>query len=385
MQRSNSAFPFVLACFIGGMAVLPPCSFSAFAQPVAVPAATPPQHPVGMPEDGLLSLPKEGEVMPSSPVTPPVTPVPLQTIAPAPPAQPNAPLDYYGAPERRTPATVALPDVPDNAPGAEDTRFQPSSGAWPYSIMYPAAEIANLKNILALYERKGFIIDQAAGAAAAQSGVDELYRSLQEKPLPANLVYPSFKLRSIVYRAANEWSVWLNNRHITNMNNRKDGEITVLHVNRESAEFAWIPTNAELLSAILQLRLLPEDVRPKTTETPRHRKAVGGKRKGWLDTSTSVVHFVLRPNQTFSSETFEIFEGVPAAMEAGVNRAIQLETEPDSATAAPEGDPDKIITDLQQQLGGTASPGTSEQTLEETAGQKQSPKAQIIRALGLDN
>lgn len=292
-----------------------------------------------------------------------------------------------------------LPNPLDIVGDADNSGFQPSYGNWQYSIMYPSTDITNLKNILALYERKGFIVEQAATPTEeAKPTVEELYRKLQEKPLPANMVFPSFKLRSIMYRGPKEWSVWLNNRRITNENNKTENEVFVIKVTGDYAEFAWIPTNAELLSAILQLRLLPEGSRPKISETPKHRKALSKKSDGWLDKNTSVVHFILRPNQVFYTETFEVFEGTPDALAASMNRAIQLETEPNSSPITPENDPTKIIKDLQGQLenmegqlGQQPQPEatantpaqTSEQKAIEMLDQKQNPKAQMMRTLGL--
>ncbi len=65
----------------------------------------------------------------------------------------------------------------------EDSGFKPSYGSWPYSIMYPSTEISNLKNILALYERKGFIVDKVEEEAPEQAKapeptIDDLYQKL---------------------------------------------------------------------------------------------------------------------------------------------------------------------------------------------------------------
>lgn len=395
MKRSNAirllflALPVLAA--MGGAAVYP------FAAAANAPApAAPAQLPT---EDGLLSLSDEplppvdnstaAPAVPQNPVNPlVVSPAPTDAVAPPAP---------YDAPQQNAPEANALPDPMDIVSSPEDTGFKPSYGGWPYSIMYPSTEIANLKNILALYERKGFIVDQAAETAPeeAKPTIDDLYKKLQEKPLPPNMVYPSFRLRSIVHRGANEWSVWLNNRHISNDTNKPENEIVVVSVNKEFAEFAWIPTNAELLSAILQLRLLPEGSRPKLSETPKHRKATSDRSEGWLDKSTSVVHFILRPNQTFYSETFEVFEGVPDSISASMSRAIQLETEPNSSPITPENDPTQIIKDLQKQLdeqkqageqqppAEAEAPATLEQKTNEIIDQKQNPKAQMMRTLGL--
>ncbi len=165
--------------------------------------------------------------------------------------------------------------------------------------------------------------------------------------------------------------------------------MVVVNINKEFVEFAWVPGNAELLSAILQIRLLPEGSRPPVSKTPTHRRSVVSSSEGWLDKKTSVVHFILRPNQTFYAETFEVFEGVPSSLAGSINRAIQLETTPDAAPMRQGEDPNQIIKDLRRQLGEIEErneaqrPQTSEDAIKEQATQKQNPKAQMMRTLGI--
>ncbi len=368
----------------------------------------------GLPgEEGLLDLPMAPASAPvpgQLPVTPlqgvpsPVAGQPPMTLpqdASAQMTEQPLPQDTTQAePDAQATINALLPNPLDIVSDTSDTGFKPSYGSWQYSIMYPSTEMTNLKNILALYERKGFIVDQATPEQQAQQQempptVEEIYQKLQEQPLPANLVYPSFKLRSIIYRNANDWSVWLNNRHITNETNKTENEIVVVQINKNFAEFAWIPSNAELLSAILQIRLLPEGSRPPTSETPSHRKSTISQSSGWLDRNTSVVHFILRPNQVFYAETFEVFEGTPNMLASSIDRAIQLETQPNAAPVATGEDPTQIIKDLQKQLEaaerGKAAPQpnadgtepTLENQAEEFIKQKQNPKSQMMRTLGL--
>lgn len=367
-------------------------------------------------EDGLLSLPSLPPAAASSPTPsavpgqPPVEPVaagapqPPPVTSPAPQAAPITAPAPEPAPlteEQKAAQTLhaLLPNPLDIVSDTDANGFKPSYGNWPYSIMYSSVEMTNLKNILALYERKGFVVEQASPTQKAEEApppsVDDILQKIKDQPLPANIAYPSFKLRSILYRGANNWSVWLNNRHITNENNSGTNEIAVVSVNRDYAEFAWVPTNPELLSAILQVRLLPEASRPPVKETPKHRKAINKSATGWLDKASSAVHFILRPNQIFYAETFEVFEGTPPALSASVNQGIQMES-PAAATApAMQEDPTKIIKDLQKQLedaqkaqGGASGPAPASTPAANDAAatilnQKQNPKAQMMRTLGL--
>lgn len=343
--------------------------------------------------DGLLSLPTD-------PL--PNTPGNKLILNPAPAAQPKAQASEASAPENVPPTNAdedgnPLPNPLDIVSDTDTNGFKPSYGSWPYSIMYPSTEITNLKNILALYERKGFIVEQATEPEqnpqeVAEKSIEDLYSKLQSRPLPPNLVYPSFKLRSILYRNPNDWSVWLNNRHITNENNKKDFELSVVNITKDYVEFTWIPANPELLSAILQLRLLPEASRPPVSATPKHRKVVTSNPEGWLDKSTSQVHFILRPNQVFYSETFEVFEGVPDLLVGSVNRAIQLETEPNSEPTASSGELDDIIKGLKDQLETVESmnkkisgEGTPAETgkAEPSATPKAAQQTKALRKLGI--
>ena len=355
--------------------------------------------PQALPPDNAAAVPGQPPVQPVANAVPDQAPAQLQPVVTPVPGQPPGPgqptvqpVPSAPTPEQQSQETLnaLLPNPLDIVSDSGDAGFKPSYGSWQYSIMYPATEMTNLKNILALYERKGFIVEQQTPDQLAeqepQPTVDDVLKKLESQPLPTNLAYPSFKLRSIIYNGANNWSVWLNNRRITSENNGPQNEIAVVQVNRDFAEFAWVPTNAELLSAILQVRLLPEDRRPPLSETPKHRKATNNQSDGWLDKSTSVVHFILRPNQIFYAETFEVFEGTPQSLSASLDNAIHADEKPTTASTTTE-DPTKIIKDLQQQLEAAEKapppPGTAEQKAMEFINEKQNPKAQMMRTLGL--
>lgn len=349
---------------------------------------------------GMLSLPPgQPAALPTAPPASAVISAPSPENTPA-TATTTVPVTEMTEEQKAEATMQAL--LPNPLDIVSNDGFQASYGAWPYSLMYPPEEMTNLKNILALYERKGFIVEQEAAPSeeTAQPSVEEIYQKLQQTPLPPNLVFPSFKLRSIIYRHANDWSVWLNNRRITNETNKPENELSVVAISKDFVEFAWVPGNAELLSAILQTRLLPAASRPPTSPTPTHRKAIAAHPEGWLDRSTSIVHFILRPNQVFYAETFEVFEGTPNALSASISRAIQLEKEPNAASATPQNDPTQIIKDLQKQLDaaerrpppGQSSPDaaapapatpSAADTTKDFINQKQNPKAQMMRTLGI--
>ena len=289
---------------------------------------------------------------------------------------------------RPAPPAVALPaddmltaSAPTNSLEAQissDPNFKPSYGTWESSIMFGTSQIANLKNILALYERKGFIVEQ------------EVAEEQEEAPTPqfediqlGDITYPSFKLRSIAYLGNNNWSVWLNNRTITNLNNSDESNIVVTTVNKEFAEFTWIPDDAELLSAILQRQVAPEKA-PEPDHVPINRLA-RGKPQAWLDPNTSLVHFALRPNQTFYSGTFEVTEGLPKTLQKSMDFSLDIKDE----NLNMEGDvANSLINQLQKDVrrGSADLRGQREANDIEgkMTGSKMSPKSQIMKVLGLN-
>lgn len=225
-------------------------------------------------------------------------PAPFPTLPPAetPPAETPAPAQPPAAASATPSATVSnlLKEVTESEPNG----FEPSYGNREHSLFFSKNDADNIRHILRLYESGS--LDKAAPSDA---GIAELLQDLQPKDEQKQLVYPRFKLRSVIYRSPAEWVVLLNENRISSYSNNADREITVLNVSKSTVSFRWKPTDEVLLAAI-----------GKDAAMRGHGKPAAGNRiaKGArtsFDKTARAIFFTLSVNQDFDSQTFEITEG----------------------------------------------------------------------------
>jgi hypothetical protein len=339
--------------------------------------------------------------------TPPPAPASAAPASTPPDAQ-NTTSDAAPIPENAAPATPPTEEqeAQEILSTAEteiegSSNFVPSYGTWTASLIYPSAETRHLRNILALYERKGYVVAKKQ----TKPELSQIYKKLEEEPIPENLFYPSFKLRFIAFRNAGEWTLRLNGWNITDKSGKPDDIVRVLRVSKESADFVWTPSDPQLLSAFMKKHLLPpaassEHAEPHAPEEKSdakqketHRKAAAGTKQGRFNQEDTSVYFTLRPNQVFSSETFDIYEGTPTSLVASVKATdiLPLTAPPPTtdAAAGEENDPNvasTITQTLEKSLLGTSPNAVSgsDSSVSTEAFQKTSPKGKIMRALGLN-
>lgn len=209
---------------------------------------------------------------------------------------------------------------------ASDSSFTPSYGKWENSLLFKRADAESIKRILSLYE-SGALASEAA--EPSDPGISEIIRDLQiqtgikeVKPI----VYPRFKLRSLIYRSPAEWVVLLNDIRISSYNNDAEKEITVLDVGRNSVSFRWRPSDDELRAELARDAAIRGS--GASESSLKNRAAIGTTTS--FDKESRSVFFRLSVNQEFDTKTFDIQEGI------SVNQKSATPAPPeDSESAAP--------------------------------------------------
>lgn len=412
--------------------------------PIAVPEITPPPAaspsvltPVGNGnpsisiddknnETPVLSPAIPGQAAPSIiPSTMPPSELPLSQIPPTTPpgvaAMPPA-TDANGAQDGTPPATnpdgtpaapaAPVKKEPEVKPPSEEEKkeasmlgYQPSYGSWPFSIMFSPREVSDLKKVLDYYEIQKY---QAAKSVEKQhdESTEQVEDILQNAKIEKKaLVYPIFQLRSIVYRAADNWTVTVNRKRYTSWDTpekRDAEELKILALTPETVNFMWVPADQQFYVDMLQKQLMQgngmaETMNPAgTPATPGAPDATPGTApaaapapagatpafapvsyanriannapKPELDDIKRAVTFRLRPNQTVNLATFEVFEGRPATLvipeDAAAQAAAAAKKESQlpaalvqqlDATKPAEGAPDAAAAPAEQ----APKPGTS--------------------------
>ncbi|MEJ0010726.1 MAG: hypothetical protein WDN72_09770 [Alphaproteobacteria bacterium] len=271
--------------------------------------------------------------------TPPAGALPPPSAAAAPPAV-ALPATAPGAlPAVDAAAQAPAPDTakPDDA--AKKSPFDMpglSFGDQSSSLLFTAPQVDAMKQALTAAETHQ--PETASPTALTVLPVSSAAAPKIEEPNP----YPVFYLGSIVYHSASDWTVFLAGKRITPKTNT--GEVLVTGIAPEMARFEWRPAFVKALLTRRQLN--------KFAPVGALRNKRVGKDNAIFDTQTGVVTFALRPNETFDSGRFAIFEGSIAA-------ATDL---PPLVDAAPRTEGQKIGDEAKavlNDMGGTLSPATA--------------------------
>ncbi len=245
-----------------------------------------------------VALAQSLPVLPPASATAPVPSVAEPPVPPAPPVQDFEP--PYPPPVAGAGAAPALPidpegdqqaSLPDVSTVVPTEQF--SYGDAPYSLMFTPNQVNAMKQALRTFEsfRPG---DETGELIVTEALPIEEAPKIQE---PAT--YPVYQLSSIVYRAANDWGVWINGSRITPRSN--DGEVKVVRVTPERVWFSWSPNYLPAIAQRQKNKQLAE------TDSMSHRLVKGS--EAHIDPQTASIGFSLRPNQSFSAGHFAIFEG----------------------------------------------------------------------------
>lgn len=342
LRRSTASLVFLMAA--AAQAQTPPASMPAMPVMPAAPVAQPSMVP---------AVPAAAQQLPE---------VNVPTVAPAPTAAPAAP-----TPTAELPAVEAAPatttTAPAEQPAAAAEQAPPlamsadpndfSFGTSNLSVLFTPRQMERMKNVLSVYE------------TARRNRTDMPIKVVEEQedfaPV-AELVdepkdYPVFKLKSIAFRNARDWTVWIGDLRITP--NKNEQEVRVLAVGPNRAQFLWKPPYSEALRQRASLKLFaPTDkVKHKMTRT---NAAI-------FDSATGQATFTLLQNQTFSPAYMATFEG---AITSPVMPAMPTAEEQDKNEAALPADtsaanPQNLDALLKQQQN-SGAPGLFQRSMKRT-------------------
>ena len=218
-------------------------------------------------------------------------------------------------PQATTPTTVPAPTAQpaSEKPTEDDAKAAPvvpeySFGNAPFSLLFTAEQAQAMRSVLkAAEDQKRAAI--ATGATPATASPDaSLSAFIGQAPglIEEPIAYPVFYLSSVMYRDANDWSVWIGNRRISAQDNT--GELSVTSVSNDAASFRWKPAySAALTRRFQEKKFLPVD-------TVKHRATRTNTAS--FNAVEQFVTFTLKPNQSFSAGHLATFEGQvrPAAV-----------------------------------------------------------------------
>jgi hypothetical protein len=267
------------------------------------------EMPLLPPGDGAM-VPVAGQS-----VVPPVTAIPVNTppAAPAPtsPAVPDQPPPaavpatpaepFPTGPVMEAPASAPSEATPASAPAAEEGAAAAapllsadaptnklSFGDVSYSLLFGPSQVRDMKSALNDYETRRI-----------ESGEEV---NLSEGPVvepPAPSVYPVYRLGSVAFRNAGDWTVWVNGARITPKTN--DQPVKVVAVGRDIVRFQWTPP---YLAALRERQRQNKFV---ATDTIVHK--LTRPNTALFDPQSGQVYFTLRPNQSFAAGYMATFEG----------------------------------------------------------------------------
>lgn len=269
---------------------------------------------------------------------------------------------------------------------AEDEEvFTPSYGTWGYSLMFSDADLDRIKKVLRAYESKRDGSAQSQVGLTAKQQISNLLQGDGTDAVGTKLTLPSFYLRSIAYNSAKNWTIWLNSTMIASDDKDVMEHIQVVSVAPERVSFVW-SVGDEFVGTLKRIQKIDskkEDAE-NTSEDVAANRVMQGKSTHYFDAVKKEYHFSLGINQFLSVEYDEVYEGIPEGM-----KIVSLD---DEATAGDKGKANAVnaATKVNDSRANNTAASTSageafmrnpEQSLERMAGEKASPRAQIMKAL----
>jgi hypothetical protein len=257
--------------------------------PVFPGAATPPA--IATPPAAAITLPQPTPAMP-----PPVTPMP-------PVAAPGATAPAFvppvatppGAPVTSVASTSKTADILQKNP---DTLFA-AVALGKKSLMFSKSDINAINQLLTIYDT--YTAEKKADVPSGDNDINKLLKELTSKHStvsaepPAPVVLPNVYLGSIVYYSPSNWSVWLNDKKLVNIQNVPTNEFYITRLSRTQMELVWKPKSiADTLQKWKDMTNGGKNPLPNIT----------------LDETKGTITLLMRPNQTFISRILAIREGL---------------------------------------------------------------------------
>ncbi len=112
---------------------------------------------------------------------------------------------------------------------------------------------------------------------------------------------PIFYLKSILYFSSNNWSIWLNDKKISDKNSDTNviQNISIMKTSPNEVIMLWKKTQIDLIYPNWRSNFTPID----------DNKFASPARNIIIDSTTGDISFILRPNQSLLSKSLEIIEG----------------------------------------------------------------------------
>lgn len=278
----------------------------------------------------------------------------------------------------------------------ERPRVPASYGVWKKSLFFTSAESSQLKSAIDIGDR---VFATGGDPAALMDGDDEIARILAEEEeknaKPIQIQYPSFFLRSVAFSSPKDWTVWVNNRLLSDEVPEDETGLKVVAISPEKVSFDWTPP-AEFIKALKRLDMQAKlkqkaaaSPQPSATNDPSLQTSAASTTaqpptpafdapnrvaidtpSGVFDKDAGVIHFTLKANQVFNAQNYKVFEGLPAAM--------------------PQVDPANVLGDQKVEAHGDGPAGKAlgavngkfDKAVEDVIGSKRSPKAMMMNSLG---
>lgn len=242
------------------------------------------------------------------------------------------------------PVPVAATPVALAAPAFAEQPF--SYGSAPYSLFFTPNQVANMKRALRTFET---IKPNDGGSLPGPAEEITIIEELPPTPVVVEEpnTYPVYYLSSIVYRAPNDWAVWVNNNRITPRQN--DGELKVMAVKPNQAWFMWQPDYIQPLGDRITNQNFASDAAVK------HR--IARPNTASFDQQAGAIRFSLKPNQSFAPGYFQVFEG-------RVEAPNMKPADPQAAAGTPSGSPAMPPAPMSSQaadaINGLLGPGSAQ-------------------------
>lgn len=123
---------------------------------------------------------------------------------------------------------------------------------------------------------------------------------------------PAYYLKTIMYFNPHNWTLWLNDKKMTDTADKQMGNITAVLVNKDQAVFTWKDSRIDLISPNWKNGFIPMD----------NEQYASPEKNIVVDANTGNISFILKPNQSFVSSPLQIVEGKATTTSLGAGQAI---------------------------------------------------------------
>lgn len=235
--------------------------------------------------------------------------------------------------------------------------FSPSFGEYRTSIFLDKSQQRMFIDALISSEKRMFL-----GGSRDKATAKGLFDATEEAA-PKQLLFPYYRLGSIVYNNKRSWFISVNGMTLSNSANDEVNELYVEDITNERVTFAWLPSDDRIFEK-LQVALDESDAIGDGESNIDHRLDVENTNN--IRIEEGQVRFTLEPNQLFLSRLQKVYEGMPAdiiRMPAEPSQTAETQAEgEDSASKTPPPPADQLGMVEGRGMGTEAAPKSRETT-----------------------